>query len=78
MPILSTLAIADSYLIEEKDGYQYAVMARTTKLKYCLSKIGVAIGTGVAVVLITKGLLLLSMTVSSFVIFGTITKYSKL
>lgn len=72
MPILSTLAIADSYLIEEKDGYQYAVMARTTKLKYCLSKIGVAIGTGMAVVLITKVLLLLSMTVSFLVIFGKV------
>lgn len=72
IPILSSLAVADSYLVEERSGYRYAVMSRTTKLRYCISKIGVAAGAGICVVLFTKLLLLLSMTISSLCIHGQV------
>lgn len=58
IPILSSLAVADSYLIEYQSGYHYAVMSRTTKLRYCFSKMGVAIASGIFVVLFMKLLLL--------------------
>jgi len=62
-PILSTLTVADSYLIENQTGYHFAVMSRTTKWKYCLSKMGVAIFSGIAVVLIAKLIILAALVI---------------
>ena len=69
-PIMSCLAVADSYLIEHQSGYYYAVMSRSTKLKYCFSKMGVAIATGISIVLITKLLLLAALMIGAQIMHG--------
>lgn len=72
IPILAGLAVADSYLIEIKNGYHYAVMSRTRRLKYCLSKIAVAIMTGMVTVLLSKLLFLLVVTIIVKILHGEI------
>lgn len=71
-PILSTVTVADSYLVESQTGYHYAVMSRTTKWKYCLSKMGVAIGSGIAVVLVAKLVILVALAIILQCMHGTI------
>jgi hypothetical protein len=72
IPILSCLAVADSYLIEYQSGYHYAVMSRTTKLKYCFSKLGVAAASGIFVVLVMKLLLIAILVASVWYLHGEV------
>lgn len=71
IPILSSVTIADSYLIEYQSGYHYAVMSRTTKFKYCISKIGAAIVSGILIVLLMKLLLIALLVVITKCLHGS-------
>lgn len=72
IPILSTLAVADSYLIEYQSGYHYMVLSRTNKLKYCLSKMGVAVVSGILVVVLMKLILLALLAIIVKAMYGDI------
>lgn len=63
VPLLAGLATADSYLVEIRDGYHYAVLSRSTKLRYSLTKVGVAAGCGMLVVCLAHLLYLAGLAV---------------
>lgn len=48
-PLLCVLTTAESYLMEYRSGYRYSSMSRTSKTRYAVTKMAVAIGTGAAI-----------------------------
>lgn len=70
IPLLAGLAVADSYLIEIQGGYYYSVISRTTKWRYCLSKMGTAIFSGIFTVLLMKLIFLAGIMLSSSILHG--------
>lgn len=70
IPLLAGLAVSDSYLIEIQGGYYYSVMSRTTRLRYCLVKVGTAIFSGVFTVLVMKILYLFGLMIAATILHG--------
>lgn len=54
IPLLCVLTTAESYLMEHRSGYRYASMSRTSKTRYAVTKMAVAIGTGAVIVLLSR------------------------
>lgn len=51
IPLLSGMAFAGSYCEERQSGYHYIAMVRGSRLRYCVSKVSVAILSGFFMVL---------------------------
>ena len=60
-PLLCVLTTAESYLMEYRSGYRYSSMSRTSKTRYAVTKMAVAIGTGAAIAVLSR-LLFLGLT----------------
>ena len=60
-PLLCVLTTAESYLMEYRSGYRYSSMSRTSKTRYAVTKMAVAISTGAAIAVLSR-LLFLGLT----------------
>lgn len=65
-PLLCVLTTAESYLMEYRSGYRYSSMSRTSKTRYAVTKMAVAIGTGAAIAVLSR-LLFLGLTALIFI-----------